>query len=206
MSAGASAYVRLYKAPAGPGPSLGRMAYRNARTIQAKHGRPSQKGDPEAIGRQALQWYERGEDEPVRGVQPKALEALVGMAATGLPATAYAKRIGKSPETIKSQLKQLRSYYGCEEKNILHLYMCAVQAGDIPVADTFTPAQVSATLTRRQRQTLFLYGVHGSNKRVAEAMGVTIHTVKWHLLHASKALGCHSAVQAYARARELRLF
>lgn len=179
---------------------------RRTRRIEPQHGRPGCAGDPESVGRQNLQWYELGVDDPARGPWPSAIASLEGLAATGLTIVAYAARTNRSRESIKGQMRSLRAYYGLKGKTLLAVYVAAVQAGDIVVNEPLPAADVTGyKLWPQQRQALYLYSVYGNRKAVAVAMGIAERTVARHLEKAARALGVSGTMQAYTKARRLHL-
>ncbi|SCU96021.1 Serine/threonine-protein kinase PknK [Cupriavidus necator] len=79
----------------------------------------------------------------------------------------------------------------------------AASAGSPATAHTEAPAV--ATLNERERQILSLVAQAMPNKKIARALGVTPHTVKWHLRNIYSKLGVSERDEAVARMRDVAL-
>jgi WD40 repeat protein/serine/threonine protein kinase len=66
-------------------------------------------------------------------------------------------------------------------------------------------ASVEETLTQREHEILQLIVEGHSNKEIADALFITVMTVKWYITQIYRKLGVRSRVQAIVRARELNL-
>lgn len=81
-------------------------------------------------------------------------------------------------------------------------YVCPEVIGARPTEDRAEPAGISG-LTQRQLDVLQQVADGHSNKRIAENLGLSIHTVKLHLHNGSLRLGARNRTEAAMRYREM---
>jgi ATP/maltotriose-dependent transcriptional regulator MalT len=74
-----------------------------------------------------------------------------------------------------------------------------------PVAEPAYVSETGATLTERELEVLRLVAAGASNRAIAEALVISLPTVKSHIAHILAKLNVGSRGQAAARARQLRL-
>ncbi|HEY7022590.1 MAG TPA: LuxR C-terminal-related transcriptional regulator [Ktedonobacterales bacterium] len=85
-------------------------------------------------------------------------------------------------------------------REYLNTLLDACAAGGAPHANTFVPA--TETLSEREREVLRLLAAGASNQDIADALVVSIHTVKTHVAHILAKLHAANRTEAVARARE----
>lgn len=80
-----------------------------------------------------------------------------------------------------------------------------VRAPDLPTQDGFQGLEEPALLTPREAEILALVGRGMSNKEVARALGISVHTVKFHLEALFAKLEASSRAEAVAKGLRGRL-
>ena len=81
--------------------------------------------------------------------------------------------------------------------------LSAFPAEDRAVAEASTGAQPAAALTDRERDVLRALAAGGSYARVADALGLSVNTVRFHVKNAYAKLGAGTRLEAVERARRL---
>ena len=81
--------------------------------------------------------------------------------------------------------------------------LAAFPAEDRAVAEASTGAQPAAALTDRERDVLRALAAGGSYARVADALGLSVNTVRFHVKNAYAKLGVGTRLEAVERARRL---
>ncbi|WP_170295121.1 response regulator transcription factor [Paracoccus aestuariivivens] len=84
-------------------------------------------------------------------------------------------------------------------------YVCPEVITPRLVEERAEPAADDTGLTQRQMDVLRLVADGQSNKRIADALGLSIHTVKLHLHNGSQRLGARNRTEAAMRYREFHL-
>ena len=81
------------------------------------------------------------------------------------------------------------------------MHDAGVAAGFAPLAET----DLAALLTPRELEVLGAIGEGLTNKAIARRLGISLHTVKFHVESLFRKLGASTRTEALARAAERRL-
>jgi DNA-binding CsgD family transcriptional regulator len=107
---------------------------------------------------------------------------------------------------LASELRELLAHAGLEvveatEEADLVMHDASAAGGFAPLADS----ELGALLTPRELDVLGAIGEGLTNKAIARRLGISLHTVKFHVESLFPKLGARTRTEALARAAERRL-
>ncbi|WP_313350639.1 response regulator transcription factor [Paracoccus sp. (in: a-proteobacteria)] len=154
-------------------------------------------------------------DEPtMRGLTKDDRTYLLGLAEVALAVAFCTGAFGRACYEDEELRQRMTSIFplNCRLDVWLSVIKLVAHGGNYILPEIISPAGIVAPvpatdelgLTRRQHDVLRLVADGQSNKRIASALGLSVHTVKLHLRNANLRLGAHNRTEAAMRYRTLR--